>query len=57
MGPPRKSGWLMKMLSGRTAGDGGENFHQRLRRPEIHNPRDARNHQIETIYQYLALAD
>ena len=24
---------------------------------EINNPRDARDYQIETIYQYLALAD
>jgi len=47
---------LMKMLSGALPRDGGEIFING-KKAEIHNPRDARNHQIETIYQYLALAD
>ncbi len=47
---------LMKMLSGALARDGGQilvNGREAL----INNPRDARNYNIETIYQTLALAD
>ena len=47
---------LMKMLSGALPRDDGKIF---INGEEamIDNPRDARNYQIETIYQYLALAD
>ena len=47
---------LMRVLSGAQPADSGEiriNGH----RVTIHNPRDARAHGIETIYQTLALAD
>jgi D-xylose transport system ATP-binding protein len=47
---------LMKMLSGALTRDGGE-IYVNGKRAEINNPRDARRYQIETIYQYLALAD
>ena len=47
---------LMKMLSGALVRDGGE-IYVNGERAEINNPRDARRYQIETIYQYLALAD
>lgn len=47
---------LTKMLSGALPRDGGEIFING-KKVEINNPRDARNHKIETIYQYLALAD
>ncbi len=47
---------LMKMLSGAIQRDSGE-IYVNGERAEINNPRDARNYQIETIYQYLALAD
>lgn len=47
---------LMKMLSGALPRDGGE-IYVNGERCEINNPRDARRYQIETIYQYLALAD
>ncbi|MDH3262641.1 MAG: ATP-binding cassette domain-containing protein [Paracoccaceae bacterium] len=47
---------LMKMLSGALVRDGGE-IYVNGQRAEINNPRDARKYQIETIYQYLALAD
>ncbi len=47
---------LMKMLSGALVRDGGE-IYVNGQRAEINNPRDARRYQIETIYQYLALAD
>ena len=47
---------LMKMLSGALPRDGGEIWVNGVR-AEIANPRDARRYQIETIYQYLALAD
>lgn len=47
---------LMKMLSGALPRDGGQVFING-KEVTINNPRDARNHQIETIYQYLALAD
>ncbi len=47
---------LMKMLSGAYKRDGGEIFiNGEL--ADISNPRDARNYNIETIYQTLALAD
>jgi len=47
---------LMKMLSGAYPRDGGQIF---VNGEEAHitNPRDARNYNIETIYQTLALAD
>lgn len=47
---------LMKMLSGALQRDGG---HILINGEEavINNPRDARKYNIETIYQYLALAD
>ncbi len=47
---------LMKMLSGALPRDGG---HILVNGTEvsINNPRDARGHNIETIYQTLALAD
>ncbi len=47
---------LMKMLSGALPRDGGE-IYVNGHKADINNPRDARNYQIETIYQYLALAD
>ncbi|WP_172293245.1 ATP-binding cassette domain-containing protein [Pseudoruegeria sp. HB172150] len=47
---------LMKMLSGALPRDSGE-IYVNGEKAEINNPRDARNYQIETIYQYLALAD
>jgi len=47
---------LMKMLSGALQRDGGE-IYVNGKLATINNPRDARNYQIETIYQYLALAD
>jgi len=47
---------LMKMLSGALPADGGEIYIDG-QLAEIHNPRDARRYNIETIYQYLALAD
>lgn len=47
---------LMKMLSGALRRDGGQIFING-KEADINNPRDARNYQIETIYQYLALAD
>jgi D-xylose transport system ATP-binding protein len=47
---------LMKMLSGALMRDGGE-IRVNGKPAPIHNPRDARAYQIETIYQYLALAD
>jgi ABC-type sugar transport system ATPase subunit len=47
---------LMKMLSGALQRDSGE-IYINGEKATINNPRDARNYQIETIYQYLALAD
>ena len=47
---------LTKMLSGALPRDGGE-IYINGEKAEINNPRDARDYQIETIYQYLALAD
>lgn len=47
---------LIKMLSGAYQGDGGE-IYVNGERVTITNPRDARSHNIETIYQTLALAD
>ena len=47
---------LMKMLSGALPRDGGE-IYVNGQLADINNPRDARKYQIETIYQYLALAD
>lgn len=47
---------LMKMLSGALVRDAGE-IRINGQPAEINNPRDARKYQIETIYQYLALAD
>jgi len=47
---------LMKMLSGAIQRDGGEIFING-EHAHIQNPRDARNYNIETIYQTLALAD
>ncbi|RDC72298.1 sugar ABC transporter ATP-binding protein [Rhodovulum sp. 12E13] len=47
---------LMKMLSGALPRDGGE-IYVKGERAVINNPRDARRYRIETIYQYLALAD
>jgi D-xylose transport system ATP-binding protein len=46
----------MKMLSGALPRDGGEIWINGAP-ATISNPRDARDYQIETIYQYLALAD
>ena len=47
---------LLKMLSGALQRDSGEiRINGDL--VNINNPRDARRYQIETIYQYLALAD
>jgi len=47
---------LIKILSGAYQGDSGEIFING-EKAEIHNPRDARKYNIETIYQTLALAD
>jgi len=47
---------LMKMLSGAYHRDGGEVF-VNGQPAAINNPRDARDYNIETIYQTLALAD
>ncbi|MDJ0826006.1 MAG: ATP-binding cassette domain-containing protein [Rhodobacter sp.] len=47
---------LMKMVSGALQRDSGEIL-VNGKSADINNPRDARNYQIETIYQYLALAD
>ena len=47
---------LIKMLSGAYRPDSGE-IRINGEKVEIHNPRDARAHNIETIYQSLALAD
>ncbi len=47
---------LMKMLSGALSRDSGEIW-VNGEKAEINSPRDARRYQIETIYQYLALAD
>mgnify|MGYP006274154015 FL=1 len=47
---------LMKMLSGALPRDGGEILVKGAP-ADIQNPRDARRYRIETIYQYLALAD
>ena len=47
---------LMKMLSGALTRDAGE-IYVNGKLAQINNPRDARRYQIETIYQYLALAD
>ena len=47
---------LMKMLSGALSRDAGE-IYVNGELAEINNPRDARRYNIETIYQYLALAD
>jgi len=47
---------LIKMLSGAYKMDSGEIFIEG-KRAHISSPRDARDHNIETIYQTLALAD
>jgi D-xylose transport system ATP-binding protein len=47
---------LMKMVSGALARDSGQILING-EEAEINNPRDARKYNIETIYQYLALAD
>ena len=47
---------LIKILSGAYQADSGE-IRVNGAPVEIHNPRDARRHNIETIYQTLALAD
>ncbi len=47
---------LIKILSGAYAKDEGE-IYVDGQRVEINNPRDARTHNIETIYQTLALSD
>jgi D-xylose transport system ATP-binding protein len=47
---------LMKMLSGALQRDSGE-IYINGEKATIDNPRDARDYKIETIYQYLALAD
>ena len=47
---------LMKMLSGAIRRDAGQIFVNGTE-AQIDNPRDARNYNIETIYQTLALAD
>ena len=47
---------LIKILSGAYRADGGE-IYVNGEKAEIHNPRDARRYNIETIYQTLALAD
>lgn len=46
---------LIKMLSGAYQGEG--DIYVNGEKVEIHNPRDARRYNIETIYQTLALAD
>ncbi|PYG32372.1 monosaccharide ABC transporter ATP-binding protein (CUT2 family) [Pelagimonas varians] len=46
---------LIKMLSGAYQGTG--DIYVNGEKVEIHNPRDARKYNIETIYQTLALAD
>jgi len=47
---------LIKMLSGAYQPGGGQ-IYINGEKVTIHNPRDARRHNIETIYQTLALAD
>lgn len=47
---------LIKCLSGAYKADAGE-IYINGQKAEISNPRDARQHNIETIYQTLALAD
>ncbi len=47
---------LMKCLSGARPPDSGS-IMVRGQKAEIHNPRDAKKYNIETIYQTLALAD
>ncbi len=47
---------LIKCLSGAYRMDSGE-IRINGEKAEIHNPRDARRYNIETIYQTLALAD
>ncbi len=47
---------LIKMLSGAYKMDSGE-IHINGEKATIHSPRDARDYNIETIYQTLALAD
>jgi D-xylose transport system ATP-binding protein len=47
---------LMKMVSGALQRDGGQILINGVE-ADINNPRDARKYNIETIYQYLALAD
>ena len=47
---------LIKMLSGAYKMDSGEIWING-KKASIHSPRDARDHNIETIYQTLALAD
>ena len=47
---------LMKALSGAHPPDSGE-IQVDGKRTEIHNPREAKKYNIETIYQTLALAD
>ena len=47
---------LIKILSGAYKKDAGEIFVDG-QKVEIHSPRDARTHNIETIYQTLALSD
>jgi D-xylose transport system ATP-binding protein len=47
---------LIKMLSGAYQADSGE-IHVQGKRVTIENPRNARRHNIECIYQTLALAD
>lgn len=47
---------LIKILSGAYQADEGEIF-VNGKKVEINNPRDARDQNIETIYQTLALAD
>lgn len=47
---------LIKILAGAYAKDSGDIFVDG-KKVEIHNPRDARTHKIETIYQTLALSD
>lgn len=47
---------LIKILSGAFKKDSGEIWIEG-KRAEINSPRDARDHNIETIYQTLALAD
>jgi len=47
---------LIKCLSGAYQADSGE-IRINGEKAEIHNPRDARKYNIETIYQTLALAD